>query len=84
VSAKAFVLIQAEVGKSHEVAAAIKNVDGVTSVDCVTGPYEFIAVVDVERLDEIGYIVIEKIQRVPRVSRVVCCLVLRSLQGGEE
>ncbi len=82
-SAKAFVLIQAEGGKSHEVAAAIKNVDGVTSVDCVTGPYEFIAVVDVERLDEIGK-VIEKIQRVPRVSRVVCCLVLRSFQGGEE
>lgn len=75
-SAKLFILIEAEVGKSHEVVAALKEIAGVTTADLVTGPYDVIAVVDGERLDEIGSVVTAKIQPVPGVSRIVSCLAL--------
>ena len=77
-SAKAFVLIEAELGKGREVVAALKEVEGVITADSVTGPYDVIAVVEGERLDEIGNIVTEKIQRVPSVSRIITCLAMLS------
>lgn len=78
VSAKAFILIEAEVGKSNKVVAALKEVEGVTMAYWVTGPYDVIAVVDRDRVDEIGNIVTEKIQRVPGVSRIITCLAMLS------
>ena len=74
-TAKAFVLIEAEVGKSREVVATLKGIEGVTAADLVTGPYDIIAIVEGQRLDEIGNIVTGKIQPVPGVSRIVSCLV---------
>ena len=75
-SARVFVLIEAEVGKSHEVVAALKGIEGVTTADQVTGPYDVIAVVDRDKLDEIGSELIETIQLIPGVSRVVSCFAL--------
>ena len=74
-TAKAFILIEVEVGKGYEVVAALKEIGGVTAADLVTGPYDVIATVEGQRLDEIGDIVTGKIQPVPGVSRVVSCLV---------
>jgi len=78
VSAKAFVLIETEAGKTSEVVTTLKQTEGVKTVDKVTGPYDVIAVVEGERLDEIGNIVTGKIQRVPSVSRVITCLAMLS------
>jgi DNA-binding Lrp family transcriptional regulator len=44
VAAKAFVLIETEVGKTKEVVSALGKLKGVLSVDTVTGPYDIIAV----------------------------------------
>ena len=44
--------------------------------DCVTGPYDVIAVVEGQGSDEIGKIVSGKIQVIPGVSRMVSCLAL--------
>ncbi len=76
-SARVFVLIEAEVGKSHEIVAALKGIEGVTTADQVTGPYDVIAVMDRDKLDEIGSVIIEKIQPLPGVSRVVSCFALK-------
>ena len=75
-SSKAFIMIETEVGKANKVVAALKEVEGVTTADLVTGPYDVIAVVEGQRLDEIGNIVTGKIQVVPGVSRIVSCLAL--------
>lgn len=74
-AAKAFILIEAEVGKGHEVVAALKGIEGVVAADLVTGPYDVIATVEGQRLDEIGDIITGKIQPVPGVFRIVSCLV---------
>ncbi len=75
-AAKAFVLIETAVGKTREVASAIKQLKGVKSVDPVTGPYDVIVVIEGENLTEIGDLVTSKIHPVPGISRTVTCLTI--------
>ncbi|MDD4877166.1 MAG: Lrp/AsnC ligand binding domain-containing protein, partial [Dehalococcoidales bacterium] len=60
-AAKAFVLIETSVGKNKEVMTALHKMKGMKSVDTVTGPYDIIAVVEAETLNEIGDIITSKI-----------------------
>lgn len=75
-AAKAFVLIEAAVGKSKEVVDAIAKQKGVKSVDIVTGPYDVIAIVEGESLTNIGDLVTTKIHPIPGISRTVTCLAI--------
>ena len=75
---KAFVLIQTEieVAKTTEIVMAIKGLgEEIKSVDCVTGPYDIIAVIEVETMNEIDTL-IEKIHAVAGVYRTVTCLAI--------
>lgn len=76
VPAKAFILIEAAVGKNSEVVTALRRIKGVKTVDSVTGPYDVIAVVEGENLNEIGDLVTARIQLVPDISRTVTCLAI--------
>ncbi len=75
--AKAFVLIETAVGKTKDVYAALDKVEGIKSVDIVTGPYDIIAVVEGEDLNNIGNLVTNKIHPVPGITRTVTCLSVR-------
>ena len=74
-TAKAFVLIDAVVGRTKEVASVLKQLEGVKSVDAVTGPYDIITIIEAEDLTFIGDLVKSKIYPIPGVSRIVTCLV---------
>jgi DNA-binding Lrp family transcriptional regulator len=73
---KAYVLIEARVGKTKQVVEAIRNIQGVASVDAVTGPYDAIAVIQAETLNEIGDLVVAMVHPVAGISRTVTCVVL--------
>ncbi len=75
-AAKAFVLIETAVGKTKEVVAKINQLPGVKSVDPVTGPYDVIAIVESESLNEIGDLVTGKIHPIAGISRTVTCLAI--------
>ena len=75
-AAKAFVLIETAVGKNKEVFAALKQLEGIESVDIVTGPYDIIAVVEADTLNDIGDLVTGKIHPVAGISRTVTCLAI--------
>ena len=75
-SAKAFVLIETVVGRSKEVVTALKQLEGVKSVDTVTGPYDVIAIVEGETLNDVGDLVTTKIHPVAGISRTVTCLAI--------
>ncbi|MBM4448694.1 MAG: Lrp/AsnC family transcriptional regulator [Chloroflexi bacterium] len=75
-AAKAFVLIETEVGKTREVVAALQKLNGVTSVDTVTGPYDIIAILQGKSLNDIGDLVTGKIHPIPGISRTVTCLAI--------
>jgi DNA-binding Lrp family transcriptional regulator len=51
-AAKAFILIETVVGRTKQVASTLQQLKGVKSADCVTGPYDVIAVVEGENLDD--------------------------------
>lgn len=76
--AKVFVLIETMVGKSKEVAAALKRLEGVESVDMVTGPYDVIAIAEAKTLNDIGEIVTGKIHPIGGISRTVTCLAIET------
>jgi len=76
VAAKAFVLIETVVGRNREVVTALKQLEGVKSVDTVTGPYDVIATVEGETLNDIGDLVTAKIHPIAGISRTVTCLVV--------
>ncbi len=74
--ARAFILMEAVVGKTREVVDGLRQAEGVKSVDTVTGPYDVIAIIEAESLNEIGDIVTQKVHPVPGISRTVTCLVI--------
>lgn len=75
-AAKAFILIETVVGRSKDVVAALKGLKGITSVDTVTGPYDIIAVIQDETLNDIGDIVTGKLHPIDGISRTVTCLAI--------
>lgn len=76
--AKAFVLIEVNVGKAKDVASAIAKLigGGVDSVYTVTGPYDIIAIVEGDTVNEIGDLVTSKIHPIAGISRTVTCLTI--------
>lgn len=73
---KGYVLIEAQVGKTRQVVEAIRNIQGVASVDVVTGPYDAIAVIQTETLNTFEDIVVENVHLIAGISRTVTCVVV--------
>ncbi|GII62000.1 AsnC family transcriptional regulator [Sphaerisporangium krabiense] len=70
---QAYILIQTEVGKAAEVAGAIKVIPGVTQAEDVTGPYDVIVRAEANNVDELGKLVVAKIQAVEGITRTLTC-----------
>ena len=60
----AYILIQTEVGKAAAVAAEIAGIPGVTTAEDVTGPYDVIVRAEAETVDQLGQLVVARIQNV--------------------
>jgi len=75
-TAKAFVLIETVVGRNREVVTALKQLEGVKSVDAVTGPYDVIAILEGDALNDIGDLVTAKIHPITGIARTVTCLAI--------
>jgi DNA-binding Lrp family transcriptional regulator len=72
----AYVLIQTEVGKVAQVAQALSGLDGVQLAEDLTGPYDVIAKIQAPGLDQLGRLVVSRIQVVDDVTRTLTCTVL--------
>lgn len=72
----AYILIQTEVGKAAQVAAEVGSVDGVVSADDVTGPYDVIAKAEATTVDELGKMVVSRVQLVDGITRTLTCPVV--------
>jgi DNA-binding Lrp family transcriptional regulator len=72
----AYVLIQTEVGKVAHVAQALSDLDGVQLAEDLVGPYDVIARVQAPGLDQLGRLVVARIQVVDGVTRTLTCTVL--------
>jgi DNA-binding Lrp family transcriptional regulator len=73
---QAYILIQTEVGKSANVAGQIAQIKGVTLAEDVTGPYDVIVRAEARTVDELGKLVVAKIQAVEGITRTLTCPVV--------
>lgn len=75
---QAYVLIQTEVGKSSSVAQSIRDIKGVVATDEVTGPYDIIAKLEGVSVEELGSLVLAKVQEVSGITRTLTCTVVHA------
>ena len=69
---KAYILIETAVGKTREVAGALRQVNGMLSVDVVTGPYDIIALLEAKDITSIGDLVTDRVHFSGVVRTVTC------------
>ena len=75
-AAKAFVLMEVQVGRTSGVVDEMRQLEGIKSADPVTGPYDVIAIMEVENMNDIGVLLTTKVHPIAGISRIVTCLVL--------
>ena len=73
---QAYVLIQTEVGKAAQVAKSVREISGVTEAEDVTGPYDVIVRAEAKTVDELGKLVVARIQSVEGITRTLTCPVV--------
>ncbi len=73
---QAYVLIQTEVGKAAEVAHTVAEIKGVTLAEDVTGPYDVIVRAEAKNVDELGKLVVARVQSVDGITRTLTCPVV--------
>ena len=74
---EAYILIQTEVGKAASVVQEIAGIDGVTSADPVTGPYDAVVRAQAEDVDSLGKLVVAQIQNAAGITRTLTCPIIK-------
>jgi DNA-binding Lrp family transcriptional regulator len=72
----AYVLIQTEVGKAASVADHVRDIAGVIAADDVTGPYDVIVKAEAESVDELGRMIVSRLQMIEGITRTLTCPVV--------
>ena len=71
---KAYLLVETAVGKTRDVANTLRSLNGIETVDVVTGPYDIIAVIAGDDMAVVGTLVTESVHTVQGVVRTVTCV----------
>jgi DNA-binding Lrp family transcriptional regulator len=72
----AYILVQTEVGKAAQAAREIVQITGVQQAEDVTGPYDVIVRAEARNLDELGKLVVARVQLVDGITRTLTCPVV--------
>jgi DNA-binding Lrp family transcriptional regulator len=73
---QAYILVQTEVGRSAAVAGQITELPGVISAEDVTGPYDVIVRTEAETMDDLGKLIVARIQVIEGITRTLTCPVV--------
>ena len=72
----AYILIQTEVGKAAEVAKNVAAIEGVKTSEDVTGPYDVIVRAEADTMDDLGRMVVSRVQMIEGITRTLTCTVV--------
>jgi DNA-binding Lrp family transcriptional regulator len=72
----AYILIQTEVGKAAKAAKDILDITGVLQAQAVAGPYDVIVRAEARNIDELGQLVVARVQAVDGITRTLTCPVV--------
>ncbi|NLV55172.1 MAG: Lrp/AsnC family transcriptional regulator [Acidimicrobiales bacterium] len=75
-SVSAYILIQTEVGKAAQVASEVAGIPGITAAESVTGSYDVIARAESDTVDDLGKMVVSRVQMVEGITRTLTCPVV--------
>ncbi|HWJ61689.1 MAG TPA: Lrp/AsnC ligand binding domain-containing protein [Acidimicrobiales bacterium] len=65
----AYILIQTEVAKAASVATEVRQIPGVVAADDVTGPYDVVVRVEAASMDELGRLVVSRVQMLEGITK---------------
>ena len=72
---RAFILIEAQVGKVQRVVVALRSLAGISSADIITGRFDVIALVEVADMGAMADLVTGRVQGIRGVLRTITCVV---------
>ncbi len=72
----AYILVQTEVGKAAQVAKEIVEIEGVQQAEDVVGPYDVIVRAQARTIDELGKLVVTRVQAIHGITRTLTCPVV--------
>jgi DNA-binding Lrp family transcriptional regulator len=73
---EAYILIQTAVN-AEQVAREVRAVEGISSAEDVSGPYDVIARASAPDIDSLGRLVVAKIQAVEGITRTLTCPIVQ-------
>jgi DNA-binding Lrp family transcriptional regulator len=73
----AYILIQTELGRAAEVAEEAARIPGVLAADDVTGPYDVIVRATAPNIDDLGRLVVSRVQGISGITRTLTCPVVK-------
>ena len=72
----AYIFINTAPGMLEQAAPRIAALDGVRSVEAITGPYDAVVQAEAPTNDRLGSLVVSRIQKVAGVEKTLTCLVV--------
>jgi DNA-binding Lrp family transcriptional regulator len=72
----AYSLISAEPGKTIDVFKKVKTIKGVKKTDAVTGPYDIVAHIEVDSMEELTKVLFGEIRNIPGVANTMTLIVV--------
>ncbi len=76
----AFVLVKCELGRLEEVANQIMEIDGVSEVHSITGPFDLLVKLYAPSYDEFGDVIPDRLQKVSGVRDTETMLAFRAFK----
>ena len=76
----AFVLIRCQLGRVEEVANALMELEGVSEVHSITGPWDLLVKLYAEDYDAFGDLIPDRIQRLPGLRDTETLLAFRAFK----
>ncbi|MDZ7728439.1 MAG: Lrp/AsnC family transcriptional regulator [Dehalococcoidia bacterium] len=71
---KAFVLVVVDPASTTDVFEALNNVEGISEVYQVMGPYDIVAVIEVDNLSDVPAVISKHIRRVQGIESTTTCV----------
>jgi DNA-binding Lrp family transcriptional regulator len=76
----AFVLVRCELGRVEDVAAGIMEIEGVSEVHSITGPWDLLVKMYAPDYDAFGDLIPDRLQKVPGIRETETLLAFRAFK----
>lgn len=71
---KAYILVSVRIGQTKEVVKHLRSIQQVIEANMTFGPYDVVAIVQVDSLNELGTLISNAIHPIPGVLETLTCL----------